>query len=310
MAIPDFQTIMFPFLELSSDEKVHNFAEAVGALAKEFKLTDKEIDTLLPSGQQRFANRVGWAKTHLKKAGLIDYPQRGHFQITQRGMDVLKETPKVIDMKFLMRFPEFQEFRKINHGNESKIKSKEEVGDLVDQLPPEESIEVAYQEIRAGLADDLLDYVLKCSPAFFERLVVELLVSMGYGGTQENAARAVGKSGDDGIDGIIDEDKLGLDSIYIQAKRYQKDAKIGVHFIRDFIGALQGAKANKGVFLTTAGFTQEATNFVSKVHSRVVLIDGNRLANLMIDYGIGVSTRINYELKQLDTDFFGEALGL
>lgn len=302
MTIPDFQSIMLPFLQFSSDGKMHNFLEAVDALAKQFTLTPEEIDTLIPSGQQRFANRVGWAKTHLKKAGLIDYPQRGHFQITQRGFDVLKEIPKTIDMKFLMQFPEFQEFRKVNQVG----KGKEEEETLDEQLPPEETIEVAYKEIRAGLADDLLDYVIKSSPAFFEKLVVELLVSMGYGGTQENAARAVGKSGDDGIDGIIDEDKLGLDSIYIQAKRYQRDAKIGVHFIRDFIGALQGYKANKGVFLTTACFTKEATDFVSKVQSRVVLIDGQKLANLMIDYGIGVSTRMNYEIKQLDTDYFGE----
>jgi restriction system protein len=302
MTIPDFQTIMLPFLEFSSDGKMHSFVEATDALAKEFKLTDAEIDTLIPSGQQRFANRVGWAKTHLKKAGLIDYPQRGYFQITQRGIDVLKETPKVIDMKFLMQFPEFLEFRKIHQVDTGK----EKVIEQSNQLPPEETIDVAYQEIRAGLADDLLDYVIKCSPAFFEKLVVDLLVSMGYGGTHENAARAVGKSGDDGIDGIIDEDKLGLDSIYIQAKRYQKDAKIGAHFIRDFIGALQGFKANKGVFLTTAGFTKEAMNFVSKVQSRVVLIDGKRLANLMIDFGIGVSTRMNYQIKQLDTDYFGE----
>ena len=302
MTIPDFQTIMLPFLQFSKDGKMHNFLEATDALAKEFKLTPEEIDTLIPSGQQRFANRVGWAKTHLKKAGLIDYPQRGHFQITQRGLNVLKDTPKAIDMKYLMKFPEFQEFRKVGQVD----KGKEKVEDITEQLPPEESIEVAYQEIRAGLADDLLEYVLKCSPAFFEKLVVELLVSMGYGGSQENAARAVGKSGDDGIDGIIDEDKLGLDSIYIQAKRYQRDAKIGAHFVRDFIGALQGCKATKGVFLTTAGFTKDAMDFVSKVQSRVVLIDGQKLANLMIDYGIGVSTRMNYEIKQLDTDYFGE----
>jgi len=302
MTIPDFQTIMLPFLQFSSDGKMHNFLEVVDALAKKFKLTPEEIDTLIPSGQQRFANRVGWAKTYLKKAGLIDYPQRGNFQITQRGFDVLKENPEAIDMKFLKRFPEYQEFRKTNQVDEGK----EEVVDLSDKLPPEESIEAAYQEIRAGLADDLLDYVLKCSPAFFEKLVVELLVSMGYGGSQENAARAVGKSGDDGIDGIIDEDKWGLDSIYIQAKRYQRDARIGAHFVRDFIGALQGCKATKGVFLTTAGFTKDATDFISKVQSRVVLIDGQKLANLMIDYGIGVSTRMNYEIKKLDTDYFGE----
>lgn len=301
MTIPDFQTIMLPFLQFASDGKLHAFSEATDALAKVFKLSPEEIDTLIPSGQQRFANRVGWAKTHLKKAGLIDYPQRGHFQITQRGLDILKEHPEAIDMKYLMKFPEFREFRMVAPFD----KEKEKIEDSTEQLPPEEIIEVAYQEIRAGLADDLLEYVLKCSPAFFEKLVVELLVAMGYGGSQENAARAVGKSGDDGIDGIIDEDKLGLDSIYIQAKRYQRDAKIGSHFIRDFIGALQGCKATKGVFLTTASFTKDAVEFISKVHSRVVLIDGQKLANLMIEHGIGVSTRVNYEIKQLDTDYFG-----
>lgn len=302
MTIPDFQTIMLPLLEFSSDGKMHNFIEATEGLAKQFKLTDAEIDTLIPSGQQRFANRVGWAKTHLKKAGLIDYPQRGHFQITQLGIDVLKENPIKIDMKFLMRYPEFLEFRKIHQVDDGKDK----IIELGNQLPPEEIIELAYQEIRAGLADELLEYVLKCSPAFFEKLVVELLVAMGYGGTQEDAARAVGRSGDDGIDGIIDEDRLGLDSVYIQAKRYQRDAKIGAHHVRDFIGALQGARANKGVFLTTADFTKDAVDFVSKVHSRVVLINGQRLANLMIDFGIGVSTRVNYEIKKLDTDYFGD----
>lgn len=302
MPIPDFQTIMLPFLQFAGDGKMHNFVEAVNALAIEFKLTAEEIDTLLPSGQQRFANRVGWAKTYLKKACLIDYPQRGYFQITKRGFDVLQETLESIDMNYLKRFPEYQEFRKINQVDEGK----EKVVDLPVQLSPEESIESAYREIRAGLADDLLDFVLKCSPTFFEKLVVELLVSMGYGGSQENAARAVGKSGDDGIDGIIDEDKLGLDSIYIQAKRYQRDSKVGIHYIRDFIGALQGCKATKGVFLTTASFTKEAMDFILKVQSRVVLIDGQKLANLMMDYGIGVSTRMNYEIKQIDTDYFGE----
>lgn len=300
MTIPDFQTIMLPFLKVASDKKVHTPAEITEVLAKIFRLNQTEVDDLLPSGQPRFANRVGWAKTYLKKAGLIDYPQRSHFQITQQGLDVLKENPEVIDMKFLMRFPEYLAFR----SNRRIEGDTEKAPELVDQYSPEETIENAYQEIRAGLADDLLEYVLKCSPAFFERLVVELLVAMGYGGTQEDAARAVGKSGDDGIDGIIDEDRLGLDSVYIQAKRYQRDAKIGAHFIRDFIGALQGARANKGVFITTADFTKDAIDFVSKVHSRVVLINGQRLANLMIDFSIGVTTRMNYEIKKLDTDYF------
>lgn len=302
MTIPDFQTIMLPFLKFAGDGKMHRTIEATEELAKQFNLTETEINTLIPSGQPRFENRMGWAKTHLKKAGLIDYPQRGYFQITSRGQDVLQKKPDAIDMKFLLQFPEFVEFQKKSLNNDEK--EKRTMAD--EKLSPEETIDIAYHEIRDGLADELLDYVLKCSPAFFEKLVVELLVAMGYGGSQENAARAVGRSGDEGIDGIIDEDRLGLDSVYIQAKRYQRDSKINVHHIRDFIGALQGARANKGVFITTADFTKDALEFVSKIPSRVVLINGQRLANLMIDYGIGVTTRINYQIKKLDTDYFGE----
>lgn len=302
MTIPDFQTIMLPLLRLAGDGNVHDIHKATDLLAKEFHLTDTEIHSLIPSGQPKFANRVGWARTYLRKAGLIDYPEKSHIQITQEGKSFLEEKPRVIDMKVLMRFPSYIEFRTRRKIDGEKNKETEDE----QQLSPEETIENSYQEIRAGLADDLLDYVLKCSPVFFEKLVVELLVAMGYGGTQADAARAVGKSGDDGIDGIIDEDRLGLDSVYIQAKRYQREAKIGVHYIRDFVGALVGARANKGVFITTADFTKEASDFVAKVHSRVVLINGQHLADLMIDFGIGVTTRINYEIKKLDTDYFGE----
>ena len=302
MAIPDFQTIMLPLLKLTSDGEPHDFLSTTERLAKEFKLTDEEISTLIPSGQQRFANRVGWAKTYLKKAGLLEYPQRGLFQITQRGNDVLRDNIEKIDMSYLQRFPEFLAFRG---------KSQSEVGEgeqIVGngELTPDEEIENAYQRIRAELADDLLEYVLKCSPAFFERLVVDLLVSMGYGGTQADAARSVGRSGDEGIDGIINEDRLGLDTVYIQAKRWQRDSKIGSSVIREFAGALQGYRANKGVFLTTADFTKDALNFVKNISSKIVLINGQQLANLMIDFGIGVTTRTNYEIKKLDTDYFGE----
>lgn len=300
MAIPDFQKIMLPLLKIAEDGQIHSTAEALDNLASAFKLSREEIDELVPSGPSKFSNRISWAKTHLKKAGLLEYPEKGNFRITKQGLDVLKSDPQEINMAYLMRFPEYQDFRKLNRTKENK----EEIGNVEIELSPEETIESAYQEIRSSLADELLDYVIKSKPSFFEKLVVELLVAMGYGGTHENAARAVGKSGDDGIDGIIDEDKLGLDSIYIQAKRYQLNSKIGSHDVRDFVGALVGANANKGVFITTADFTKEAVNFISRVNSKVVLINGTRLANLMIDYGIGVTTRIKYEVKTLDTDYF------
>ena len=300
MAIPDFQKIMLPLLMIAEDGQIHSTAEAVDTLAAAFKLSQEEIDELIPSGPSKFSNRMSWAKTHLKKADLLEYPEKGTFVITKRGLDVLKNDPNEINMAYLMRFPEYQDFRKLNRTKENK----EEIGNVEIELSPEETIENAYQEIRTSLADELLDYVIKSKPSFFEKLVVELLVAMGYGGTHENAARAVGKSGDDGIDGIIDEDKLGLDSIYIQAKRYQLNSKIGSHDVRDFVGALVGANANKGVFITTADFTKEAVSFISRVNSKVVLINGTRLSNLMIDYGIGVTTRIKYEIKTLDTDYF------
>lgn len=304
MTIPAFQMIMLPFLKFAGDGKIHSISEVTDALSEEFRLTQPEIEELIPSGVPRFANRVSWVKTHLKKAGLIDYPQRSRFVITLKGKSVLKENPTRIDLKFLSRFPEYKEFRAIR--NVDGVEGQE--SETNQDLSPEETIEKAYNEIRAGLADELLDYVIKSTPTFFEKLVVELLVAMGYGGNQENAARAVGRSGDEGIDGIIDEDKLGLDSVYVQAKRYQRDSKIGAHNIRDFVGALVGARANKGVFITTADFTKEAVDFISKVNSRVVLINGTRLANLMIDYGIGVSTRIKYEIKKMDTDYFSDNL--
>lgn len=299
MAVPDFQSIMLPLLKLAGDGQVHNFFDVVEELAKEFDLSEDELSTLIPSGKPRFANRVGWAKTYLKKSGLITYPQRGHLQITQRGLEVLEERPPKIDMELLKRFPEYIEFRQGNQKEEDSSDDKDE------ELTPEEALENAYQKIRNDLADELLDTILKSPPVFFEKLVVELLVAMGYGGTQRETARAVGKSGDEGIDGIIDEDKLGLETIYIQAKRWQPTSKVRSPLVRDFVGALTGKNARKGVFITTSDFTDDARNFVAGLSIKVVLINGERLANLMIDYGIGVTTQINYEIKNLDTDYFG-----
>lgn len=301
MPIPDFQSIMLPLLILAGDDETHSINESVNKLMDEFNLTEEERSRLIPSGSLKFYNRVGWAKTHLKKAGLLDYPQRGYFKITPTGKDVLEENPPEINMSYLNRFPEFVDFRKAHQTSDGKEESIE----YDDELTPEEALENAYQKIRADLADELLETILKSPPAFFEKLVVDLLVAMGYGGSRRDAARAVGGVGDGGIDGIIDEDKLGLESIYIQAKRYQLDSKISRPIIQAFVGALTGNNARKGVFITTSDFTSEATDYISSIHIKVVLINGYRLANFLIDYGIGVSTRIEYAIKYLDSDYFG-----
>lgn len=305
MAIPDFQTIMLPLLKLAGDGQIHYIHDAVEALSIEFSLSEEEKTKLLSSGQQPiFYNRVGWARTYLKKAGLLEDPRRGYFQITDRGKATLAESPDRIDMKYLRRFQEYIEFRKATR--ESGDIEVEEDGDL-DELTPEEALEDAYQRIRNDLADELLEYVLKSTPGFFEKLVVELLVSMGYGGSQRDAARAVGQSGDEGIDGIIDEDRLGLDTIYVQAKKWKTDSSVGRPEIQKFVGALQGKKARKGIFITTSRFTQDARDYAGAIDTKVVLIDGKRLSELMIDYGVGVASRTTYEIKSLDTDYFGES---
>lgn len=305
MAIPDFQTIMLPLLEISGDGRAHYIHDAVNKLADKFELTDEERTKLLPSGQQPiFYNRVGWARTYLKKAGLMEDPKRGYFQITNRGKEILADKPPRIDMKFLRQFPEYIEFRQtIRERTEEEVQEED-----LEGLTPEEALENAYQRIRSDLAEDLLNYVLSSTPGFFEKLVVELLVKMGYGGSQRDAAKAVGQSGDEGIDGIIDEDRLGLDNIYVQAKKWNRSTTIGRPEIQKFVGALQGKRSKKGIFITTASFSNEAREYASNIDIKVVLIDGKRLTDLMIDYGVGVTARTQYEIKDLDTDYFGEGM--
>ena len=300
MSIPDFQTIMLPLLEVASDEQEHYIHDAVEKLATYFKLTEEEKTKLIPSGQQpRFYNRISWARTYLKKAGLIENPKRGYFKITSRGKDVLNSKPTRIDMKFLKQFPEYIEFKQTSRKN-----GEEETENIENELTPEEALDDAYQKIRDDLSVELLNYVINSTPGFFEKLVVELLVNMGYGGSRRDAARAVGQSGDEGIDGIIDEDRLGLDTIYIQAKKWKDDISIGRPEIQKFVGALQGQRAKKGIFITTSHFTKTATEYVTNIDTKVVLIDGQRLTELMIDYGVGVAHSTTYEIKSLDTDYF------
>ncbi len=301
MAIPDYQSIMLPLLRFASDEKEHSLREAIEGLSNEFGLTDDEKKELLPSGQQpTFDNRVTWARTYITKAALLESPRRGYFRITQRGRDVLSKKPTQINVKFLEQFPEFSEFR----AKRNEPKEDAHASDTENLQTPGELIERAYQKLREDLAAELLKTVKECSPAFFERLVIDVLVKMGYGGSRKEAGKAIGRSGDEGIDGIINEDRLGLDVIYIQAKRWQ--AAIGRPEIQKFAGALQGHRANKGIFITTSSFTRDAKDYVAKINSKIVLIDGEQLSQLMIDNNVGVTPFTSYETKKIDSDYFIE----
>ncbi|MCZ8121771.1 MAG: restriction endonuclease [Microcystis sp. LE18-22.4A] len=289
MPIPDFQSIMLPLLKILADGKVYKYREIIEALVREFQVTEAERKEMLPSGQQEiFANRVGWAKTYLKKAGLIDSPQRATFVISEKGKEILSQNPARIDAKFLRQFPEFQEFNRVNKQNET-ITLESNLSTSDQEQNPEELLENSYQEIRQALATDLLSILRKLSPDAFEKLVVELLVKMGYGGSIRDAGKAVGKSGDQGIDGIIKEDRLGLDIIYIQAKRWADNNAVGRPEIQKFVGALAGQGAKKGIFITTSYFTQEALEYAPRNEIKIVLIDGEELSQLMIDYNLGVS---------------------
>lgn len=306
MAIPDYQTCMLPFLRFLGDNSEHSLRDSEESLAKHFDLTDSERVELLQSGQQGiFKNRIGWARTYLKKAGLLEAPRRGVFKITDRGLAALATNPSRIDAKFLEQFPEFIEFREASKvSSEIKFNS-----DLTDTVPvttatPEEAIELAYQGLREQLAQELLAVVLTCSPTFFEQLVVDLLVKMGYGGSRRDAGERIGQTGDGGIDGIIKEDRLGLDAIFIQAKRWQ--GSVGRPEIQKFVGALQGQRARKGVFITTSWYTAEAIDYASRIDTKVVLLDGKALSALMIDFDIGVAASASYVVKRIDSDYFEE----
>lgn len=302
MAIPDYQTIMLPLLRFLSDEKEHNIGEAIDSLAEQFKLSADERQELLGSGQQTvIRNRAAWARTYLKKAGLIASTRRGFFRISERGQAVLAAKPGRIDVKFLEQFPEFMAFRELRHERPDTLPPRV---DATGDATPEEALDAAYQRLRLDLEAELIEQVKLTSPAFFERLVVELLVRMGYGGTLRDAGRAVGRSGDGGIDGIIKEDRLGLDAIYIQAKRW--DSNVGRPELQKFAGALQGHRARKGVFITTSSFSSDALDFVSRIDSKIVLIDGVMLAKHMIDHNVGVSIARSYEIKRIDSDYFIE----
>jgi len=301
MPIPDYESCMLPILRLAADGREHSLKETIEVLAKEFSLTEEELNEYIPSGVQTvFSNRVSWARTHLKKAGLLVSPRRGVFKITQRGLDVLGENPEKIDSRYLHRFPEFVAFK--NLGREKEKNNSENIPAPTPEQTPHEALESAYERLREELAAELLNIVRSCDPAFFEKIVVELLVKMGYGGSRKEAGRAIGRSHDEGIDGIIKEDHLGLDNIYLQAKKWE--STVGRPEIQKFAGALQGQRARKGIFITTSGFSQDALDYVSRIDSKIILIDGSMLASLMIDFGVGVSTVATYNIVKIDSDYF------
>lgn len=303
MAIPDYQTCMLPLLQFAADRKEHQLKEASQALAGLFKLTEMELSEFLPSGQQPvFINRLGWARTYMKKAGLLSNPRRGYFQITDRGLSVLRENPAEIGVRYLERFPEFLEFRATKKETDSGNLEAQTRTESVAEQTPQEALEIAYERLRSELSSEILLALKATDPTLFEHIVVELLVKMGYGGNRKDAGRAIGRSGDEGIDGIIKEDHLGLDSIYVQAKRW--DGTVGRPEIQKFAGALQGQRARKGIFITTSDFSKDAIDFVSRIESKIVLIDGRLLARMMIDFGVGVTSIASYEIKKIDTDYF------
>jgi restriction system protein len=302
MPIPDYQACMLPLLRYAADGAEHQLKETVAALAKEFQLTEEEKNEYLPSGQQPvFQNRVGWARTYMKKAGLLASPRRGYLAITERGRSVLGESPGAIDVSFLERFPEFIEFKALRHEKEEDSPSVGTASVSDTGKTPHEALEAAYDRLRSELVAEILSTIKVSEPAVFEEIVVDLL-RMGYGGSRKDAGQAIGRRGDEGIDGIIKEDRLGLDIIYIQAKRW--DGTVGRPEIQKFAGALDGQRARKGIFITTSDFSRDAEDYVSRIDKKIILIDGKTMARLMIDFGVGVTSVSAYEVKKLDSDYF------
>jgi restriction system protein len=285
---------------MAGDGQEHTLSEAIEVLAVQFNLTDADRREMLSSGiQPRYDNRVGWARTYLKKACLLQSPSRGRFRITERGLQVLKGKPKQIDARFLRQYPEFVEFQTVSRAGGKHDETGEEAGQT-----PEEVLESSYQGLRSDLAQELLERIKKCSPKFFETLVVKLLVAMGYGGSLQDAGQAIGQSGDGGIDGTIKEDTLGLDVVYVQAKRWE--ATVGRPIVQAFAGSLEGVRARKGVLITTSRFSPDARDYASRIEKKIVLIDGEQLAQLMIDHDIGVAEVARYIVKRVDLDYFAE----
>ncbi|CAO3413380.1 restriction endonuclease [Azospirillum argentinense] len=304
MAIPDFQTLMLPVLKTAAGGGEVRIGDVVDQLADAFALTDEERARILPSGRQTtIANRVHWAKSYLNKAGLVEMTRRAHFRITPEGRNVLKSPPEKITIRFLEQFPSFKGFR---DGEAGTAEAAEVVLSVAESpLTPDEVMRQAHLRIEASLAEEILQRVRSGTPAFFEKTVVRLLITMGYGGSVTELDKAlVGKSGDDGVDGIIDQDPLGLDRVYVQAKRYADGNTVGAGAIRDFFGSLNLFKATKGLFVTTSAFTTSARETADRLNTRIVLIDGIQLAKLMIRHEVGCRIEETLHIKRVDEDFF------
>lgn len=302
MPVPDFQEIMLPLLESVCDGNEHGISELVDSLADRFGLTSAERNERIQSGEARFRNRVHWANTYMKKALLLESAGRGRTRITPRGLELLQENPQRIDSKLLMRYPEYVQFASSSgdsHGRDAGTQDETRA-----DRTPHETMELAYREIKESLAQELLARVKTCSPAFFESLVLDVLVSMGYGGSRDDAARSIGCTGDGGIDGIINQDRLGLDVLYVQAKRWENT--VGRPVVQAFAGSLEGVRARKGVLITTSRFSQDAAEYVDKIEKRIILVDGPQLAELMIAHGVGVSDVMSYTVRRVDQDYFEE----
>ena len=301
MPIPDYETVMLPLLRLVAKHGRLNRSDAARLVADEFGLNEAERCELLPSGRSPIIrNRAGWAQTYLKKAGLLAYPQRGIVEITERGKKVLDEAPPLINVNYLKQFPEFLAFNNVsNRTSEDRLTDQ-------NQQTPEETLETAYSQLKSIVLADMLIKIKSCTPQFFENLVVDTIVKMGYGGSRKDAGQAIGKSGDEGIDGIINEDRLGLDVIYLQAKRWE--ANISRPEIQKFAGALHGKRAKKGIFITTSDFTGEAIDYVKQIDLKIILISGQQLVELMWEHNVGLNATITCEIKKLDLDYFSEAV--
>jgi len=310
VAVPDYQSFMRPLLAFGADGQEKDIKDAINALADQFRLSPEDREQLLPSGKQTIlANRVHWARTYLGKAGALKRTRRSHFVVTERGRKLLAESPERITVKLLQQFPEFLEFfqtpRADREPNEAPVPLLADAE--VSAATPDDTIQASEEAIAASLRAQLLDRIRELSPAFFERLVVDLIVAMGYGGTRQSVSQRLGKSGDEGIDGVVNEDPLGLDVVYIQAKRYAPDNTIGRERIQQFAGALVGQGAAQGVFVTTSSFSRGAVEYAGRVPQRIILVDGSELTRLMIQYGVGVRTERTIELKRIDLDYFEEA---
>ncbi len=300
MAVPKVPSLFLPLLRIASDGQEHRLKEAGAVLAAEFNLTAADREQRLPSGRQTtWTNRVAWAKVYLGQAGLLRTTRPGHFEISDRGREVLAAAPARIDVRFLWQFPEFVEFKTRTRQDRSRVTT---APSEINAETPEEMLEDVDLRMRVTLEAEVLTRIKAGTPEFFERLVIDLLVKMGYGGSRHDAGERVGRAGDEGIDGVISEDRLGLDKVYIQAKRWE--GTVGRPEVQKFVGALQGRRASKGVLITTGAFSKDACSYVDHIDPRVVLIDGRRLSGLMIDFDLGVTTVRSFHVKRIDSDYF------